>query len=307
MKRFLIKVHWLLATQFGFDPLRLWRSLCGLTHYLRDRRSFQRGYHGALGWMPCLHDRYEEGGTTKSEYFWQDLQVARWIHATAPRRHVDVGSRVDGFVAHVASFRQIEVLDVRPISSRVPGITFRQADLMDGQSIAYLTASGGGYCDSISCLHAIEHLGLGRYADPIDPQGYARGLANLAALLQPNGRLYLATPMGRERVEFNANRVFAPRTILSCAEQQGLHLDRLHSFRGEAGLVEHSRSAWPQLLDWLGSQPYQLVLCSSSRSRRETIFDACPLGWKSRSTAVDQGHDCLRPRLPNSSISGGQP
>jgi hypothetical protein len=38
---------------------------------------FRRGYHGALGWMPCLHDRYEEGGTTKSEYFWQDLQVAR--------------------------------------------------------------------------------------------------------------------------------------------------------------------------------------------------------------------------------------
>jgi hypothetical protein len=83
-------------------------------------------------------------------------------------------------------------------------------------------------------------------------------------MLQPNGRLNLATPMGRHRVEFNANLLFAPRTILSCAEQQGLHLDRLHSLRGEAGLVEHSRSEWPQLLDWLGSQPYHLVVMQLS-------------------------------------------
>lgn len=51
---------------------------------------------------PCLHDRYEEAGTTESEYFWQDLLVARMIHDAEPQKHVDIGSRVDGFVAHVA-------------------------------------------------------------------------------------------------------------------------------------------------------------------------------------------------------------
>ena len=75
-----------------------------------------------MKFMPCLHDRYEEGGATKSEYFWQDLLVARAIHATMPVKHVDIGSRVDGFVAHVASFREIEVFDVRPISTAVPGV-----------------------------------------------------------------------------------------------------------------------------------------------------------------------------------------
>lgn len=54
--------------------------------------------------MPCLTDRYEEGGATKNEYFWQDLLVARSIYACAPLKHVDIGSRVYGFVAHVASF-----------------------------------------------------------------------------------------------------------------------------------------------------------------------------------------------------------
>lgn len=111
MKPMLIKIYWLLSAQLGIDPLRLWRSLRGLPAYARDLRRFRSAYTGSLAWKPCLHDRFEEGGITKSEYFWQDLLVARWINQAAPRKHVDVGSRVDGFVAHVASFREIEVLE----------------------------------------------------------------------------------------------------------------------------------------------------------------------------------------------------
>jgi hypothetical protein len=86
---------------------------------------------------------------------------------------------------------------------------------------------GGGYCDSLSCLHALEHFGLGRYGDPIDPSGHEKGVRNMAALLKPGGTFYLSTPIGRERVEFNANRVFDPRTILRLAEASGLILSKL--------------------------------------------------------------------------------
>jgi len=102
LRQTLIKYHQILSGTFGFDPRRLLRSLRGLPRFVRDWRAFRKGYSGPLTWMPCLHDRYEEGGTTKSEYFWQDLLVARWIFAAKPQRHVDIGSRVDGFVAHVA-------------------------------------------------------------------------------------------------------------------------------------------------------------------------------------------------------------
>jgi len=64
---------------------------------------------GLVAFNPQLHDRYMEAGATESEYFWQDLIVARWIQDANPERHVDVGSRIDGFVAHVASTREIEV------------------------------------------------------------------------------------------------------------------------------------------------------------------------------------------------------
>lgn len=207
--------------------------------------------------MPCLHDRYEEGGATKSEYFWQDLLVARAIHAAKPVKHIDIGSRVDGFVAHVASFREIEVFDVRPISTAVPGVVFRQADLMDASSLS-TTAGRVGQCDSLSCLHAIEHFGLGRYGDPINPHGYVRGITNMAQLLQSGGTFYLSTPIGRERVEFNANWVFDPRSIVRCAVAAGMTLQKLIVITAAKGV--HDSAIDSETLAALALPRYQLGL-----------------------------------------------
>jgi hypothetical protein len=76
-------------------------------------------------------------------------------------------------------------------------------------------------------LHAIEHFGLGRYGDPINPKGYRLGIANMARLMRPGGTFYLSTPIGQERVEFNANWVFDPRSIVNCAEAAGMTLQKL--------------------------------------------------------------------------------
>jgi len=215
----------------------------------------RKGYSGKLTLMPCLHDRYEEGGTTKSEYFWQDLLVARWIYDAKPQRHVDVGSRVDGFVAHVASFREIEVFDVRPIPVKILGVVFKQADMMRSV-VSPSIGVEAGYCDSLSCLHAIEHFGLGRYGDPIEPKGYERGIANMAQLLKSGGRFYLSAPIGLERVEFNANRVFDPRTIIHCAESCGLELQEL-TVIGRDGIVRQIQPS-PDTLHELSQICYNL-------------------------------------------------
>jgi SAM-dependent methyltransferase len=162
--------------------------------------------------FPCLRDADEQGGTASGHYFHQDLHVAQRIFALKPDRHIDVGSRVDGFVAHVASFRNIDVLDIRPIAANgVPEIRFMQADLMQ------LPEDFRASSDSVSCLHALEHFGLGRYGDPIDPDGYVKGFRSLVAMLKPDGRLHLSVPVGRQRIEFNAHRIFDPMTILDLA------------------------------------------------------------------------------------------
>ena len=152
--------------------------------------------------MPCLTDKDESAGTLDVHYFQQDLLVAQKIFVNNPLKHVDIGSRIDGFVAHVASFREIELLDIRKMDSNIPNVRFTQADLMDDSKIPV------DYCDSISCLHALEHFGLGRYGDPIDPYGHLKGFRNITRILKSGGTFYFSVPMGIQRIEFNAHRVF---------------------------------------------------------------------------------------------------
>ncbi len=212
------KIYSLIAWQFGVDLGRLLRGIVGIPRFINDLLRFRRCYTGKLALFPCLHDWYEEGGGTRNEYFLQDLYVARKVYTSNPAKHVDIGSRIDGFVAHVASFRDIEVFDVRPITSNIPGLIFKQADLMTP------LPSLVDYCDSISCLHALEHFGLGRYGDPIDPLGYAAGLENMSTILRTGGIFYLSVPIGLERVEFNAHRVFKPQEIVRSGKDNGLRV-----------------------------------------------------------------------------------
>lgn len=70
---------------------------------------------------------------------------------------------------------------------------------------------------SLSCLHTIEHIGLGRYGDEIDPLGFNKGLLELQRVMTTGGMLLLSMPVGLERTEFNAQRILntnTPRGIL---------------------------------------------------------------------------------------------
>jgi hypothetical protein len=230
--RLLKKVYGITSSQWGIDPRRFVRALTRLPRFFSGYRRFRAGYAGRMEIFPCLHDSSEEGASLSGEYFWQDLYVAQKIFAARPGKHVDVGSRVDGFVAHVASFRELEVFDIRPITLELPNVIFRQADFMNLDGVI------PDYCDSLSCLHALEHFGLGRYGDEIDPRGYEAGIHNMSRMLSSGGTFYLSVPVGIERVEFNAHRVFDPETILQTARSNQLFLKAFALYSVTTGLVE---------------------------------------------------------------------
>lgn len=194
----------------GIQPRRLLKNLSRLPSYVSAYRalkaqakSSQEPFEfGSL--FPVLDERSKPAGSACGHYFHQDLLVAQKVYCRQPQRHIDVGSRVDGFVAHLATFREVEAIDVRPLTSSTANIRFHCADMM-----AELPPSLVSATDSLSCLHAIEHFGLGRYGDPLQYEGHLRGLANLRRMLKPGGTLYLSTPISRkQRIEFNAHRVF---------------------------------------------------------------------------------------------------
>ncbi len=199
---------------FGFDPLRFVRALRGLPRFLRDLRSYRSAdVHRRLpvrlvDLEPRLSDRFENAGVASGHYFHQDLWAARKIFLARPAHHLDVGSRVDGFIAHLLTFMPVEVIDIRPLKSSVVGLSFTQDDA------GALARIPDGSVTSISSLHAVEHFGLGRYGDPVDPQAPFQAMRALERVLAPGGTLYFSVPIGIERVCFTAHRIFSPRTIL---------------------------------------------------------------------------------------------
>lgn len=188
------------------------RKLSGLRNlplFFAHLKSWREGGGQVNRLFPILNDFQAPAGASSGHYFHQDLLVAQMIFEDQPRRHVDVGSRIDGFVAHVAAFREIEFLDIRGLDDTGhANLRPVRGDITrDGQI---------GKADSVSCLHALEHFGLGRYGDLINPEGHLDGLTNIVETASKGGRIYLSFPIGvRDEVVFNAHRIFHPLSLLS--------------------------------------------------------------------------------------------
>jgi predicted SAM-dependent methyltransferase len=192
--------------------------------YLNQYFAYKKAGGTVTHRLPILTDYDQQAGQLTGHYFHQDLLVAKFIKINNPLRHIDIGSRIDGFVAHVASFRQVEVIDIRDLKiSGHKNISFIKADLMDKSLVK------SEITDSISCLHAIEHFGLGRYGDKIDPNGHKTGFNNIFRMLKPNGKLYISFPIAKKNeIHFNAHRVFHPKDIFTWPEDK--HCLKLERF-----------------------------------------------------------------------------
>lgn len=160
-------------------------------------------------WRDCAGDQ--------GSYFWQDLWGAMQVVKSGVSEHYDIGSRIDGFIAHliIAGIR-VNMIDIRPLKYQLPNVHFVQSDATDLCSIK------DSSIESLSALHSLEHFGLGRYGDPIDPLGCFRAFKAIERVMKPNGKIYLAFPIGLERVEFNGCRIFNPQTIIHCFPEMEL-------------------------------------------------------------------------------------
>ena len=162
-----------------FSKKTFLRNLKSIPWLLKDYQKLKDSLRGDLDFpfgklIPIAADKNDESGHLPRHYFYQDLLVAQKIFKNNPVKHVDVGSRIDGFVGHVASFREIEVVDIRAFSKKICNVRFVQSNIMDKVSSIPID-----YTDSLSSLHAIEHFGLGRYNDPIDGYGHIKALDNI--------------------------------------------------------------------------------------------------------------------------------
>jgi len=140
-------------------------------------------------------------------YFYQAAWLARKLAATSPAKHLDIGSDAK-LIGALSAFVPTEFMDFRPLEVKLAGL-----DCTRGSILALPMKDSSVL--SLSCLHVVEHIGLGRYGDPLDPSGSKKAFVELERVVQAGGYLFLTVPVGRERVCFNAHRVFSPESIVA--------------------------------------------------------------------------------------------
>ncbi|MEZ4835030.1 MAG: DUF268 domain-containing protein [Caldilineaceae bacterium] len=171
---------------------RILRTLYSYPGYIKDWRQY-RMLPGAESL--AVKDAYpvllERTPITPFDphYLYQAVWATERIVSATQSRHIDVGSDIR-FAAMLASHMPVTFVDIRPLQVDVPGFSS-----MAGSLFGLPFADGG--VESVSCLHVIEHVGLGRYGDPLDPGGTRRACAELQRVVAPGGNLFLSTPVGR--------------------------------------------------------------------------------------------------------------
>ena len=147
---------------------------------------------------------------SQGAYFWQDYWASKHLYEEKPKDHYDIGSRVDGFIRDIVLFiPNVHLIDVRPLNLPISNLSFICADAKN------LAGIEDNSVESLSSLCAIEHFGLGRYGDPIDPDACFEAFESIQRVVRPGGKIYISVPIGKEHLEFNAHRVFYATTVIN--------------------------------------------------------------------------------------------
>ena len=172
-----------------------------IAEFYRFRKLQPKG--SRLSWLDTWPITNENTSSTKfdSHYIYHPAWAARIIKQVNPEFHVDISSTLH-FCTQLSAFIPTRFYDYRPAFLNLSDLRSEHADL------CALTFESGSI-KSLSCMHTIEHVGLGRYGDPIDPLGDRKAASELKRVLAPEGSLLMVVPVGRPRIMFNGQRIYS--------------------------------------------------------------------------------------------------
>lgn len=182
--------------------LRDWRRFRQQSATLDDHRFEQK-------WSDRMPALWENSATTAfdAHYVYHTAWAVRTVTRLAPKKHVDISSTVY-FCTTLSATVPVDFYDFRPAAITLDNLRCLRADLtqLDFDTDSIL---------SLSCMHTVEHVGLGRYGDPIDPRGDLKAIAELRRVLAPGGNLLMVLPLGKRTLMFNAHRVYDYQQVLA--------------------------------------------------------------------------------------------
>lgn len=171
-------------------------------------------------------------------YVFHTAWASRVIALTRPIQHVDIASSLY-FVSSVSAFVPTRFIDFRPAEMGLSGLISEPGTLMQ---LPFHSNS----VESLSCMHVVEHVGLGRYGDPLDYDGDIKAANELSRVLATQGQLLFVVPIsGQARIQFNAHRIYTYEQVIALFPELDLVEFALIPDDGaKEGLIRH---ADPQL------------------------------------------------------------
>ena len=180
--------------------------------FSRDWRTYQKLHKNSSFTLttgdiyPRLFDKTATTGIDPI-YFYQDAWCARKIFENKPAHHYDVGSKAN-LIGTISQFVPTTMVDIRPLEVTLPELSFVKGSILD-------LPFKDGEVSSLSSICVIEHIGLGRYGDMLEPFGSEKAAKELSRILAPGGSLYISVPIdSKNRVYFNAHRAFTRDYLL---------------------------------------------------------------------------------------------
>ncbi len=199
MKQF-IKLLYQFGTKIIFHP--------GFVSRFYKYRSLQKD-DKKIEWRNILPVFNEDTKATNfdTHYIYHPAWASRVVKKINPVKHIDISSTLH-FCTQLSAFIPTEFYDYRPAKLNLSDLSSGHTDLCN---LHFETGS----IMSLSCMHTIEHIGLGRYGDQLDSNGDTKAALELQRVLAPGGNLLLVTPVGKSRIMFNAHRIYSMDQVLS--------------------------------------------------------------------------------------------
>lgn len=178
---------------------------------LRDYFAFKKAGDGKRfsvklsDFYPQIKDRTIKTGFDR-HYVYHTAWAARKVAEIKPAFHIDISSSLF-FSGLVSAFIPVKFYDYRPAELSLSNLKSEHGDLM---ALPFENDS----VQSLSCMHTIEHVGLGRYGDPYDQEGDLKAINELKRVLAIDGNLLFVVPVGKPKIEFNAHRIYSLEQIL---------------------------------------------------------------------------------------------
>lgn len=175
--------------------------------YWQNYRQFKTLLQGNNRFQMDWNERYPILGedtpvtTFDSHYIYHPAWAARILAQTRPILHIDISSSLH-FCTMVSAFIPVDFYDYRPANVELNGLETKYADLT-------CLPFGANSVESLSCMHVVEHIGLGRYGDTLDVDGDLKAITELKRVVKRNGTLLFVAPVGKPKIQFNAHRIYS--------------------------------------------------------------------------------------------------